>query len=67
VRKNIQDGNLVLRRKPKAANTGKLQSKWEGPYTAKMAGRPRSFYLTDGLGKTIVHTWNIDSLRRFYI
>ena len=67
VRKLIQDGDLVLRRKPKAANAGKLQPKWEGPYTAKAAERPGSFFLTDGEGKTTTHTWNIDSLRRFYI
>ena len=35
VRKLIQDGYLVLRRKPNAANVGKLQPKWEGPYMAK--------------------------------
>jgi hypothetical protein len=33
-RKDIRDGDLVLRRKPNAATTGKLQPKWEGAYTA---------------------------------
>ena len=56
VRKVIRDGDLVLRRKPSATNTGKLQPKWEGPYTAKEAGRPGSFFLTDGEGKTTNHT-----------
>ena len=56
VRKLIRDGDLVLRRKPNAANAGKLQPKWEGPYTAKAAGRPGSFFLTDGEGKTTNHT-----------
>jgi hypothetical protein len=67
MRKNIQDGDLVLRRKANAANAGKLQPKWEGPYTAKIASKPGSFYLTDAEGKTSVHTWNIDSLHRFYV
>ena len=67
VRKLIQDGDLVLRRKPIAANVGKLQPKWESPYMAKAAGRPGSFYLTDSKGKTTTHTWNIDNLCRFYI
>ena len=31
VKKFIRDGDLVLRRKPNAANVGKLQPKWEGP------------------------------------
>ena len=56
VRKQIQDGDLVLRRKPNAANVGKLQPKWEGPYTAKATGRPGSYYLTDVEGATTTHT-----------
>ena len=56
VRKLIQDGELVLRRKPNVANAGKLQPKWEGPYTAKAVGRPWSFFLADRIGKTTTHT-----------
>ena len=56
IRKIIQDGDLVLRRIPNAKNVGKLQPKWEGPYLAKAAGRPGSFYLTDGEGRTTTHT-----------
>jgi hypothetical protein len=62
VRKEIHHKDLVLRRRPNAANVGKLQPKWEGPYTAKATGRPGSFYLTDTEGKTSTHTWNIDNL-----
>ena len=56
IRKLRQDGDLVLGRKPNAENVGKLQPKWEGPYMAKAVGRPESFYLTDGEGKTTTHT-----------
>ena len=56
IRKLIQDGDLVLRRKPNAENVGKLQQKWEVPYMAKAAERLGSFYLTDGEGKTTTHT-----------
>jgi hypothetical protein len=37
VRKLIQDGDVVLRRK---ANAGKLQPKWESPYIVKATARP---------------------------
>lgn len=67
VRKDIQDGDFVLRRKPNAPNTGKLYPKWEGPYVAKAAGRSCSFYLSDGEGSTSTHTWNVDNLQRFYV
>jgi len=56
IRKIIQDGDLVLRRRPNTENIGKLQPKWEGPYLAKAAGRPGSFHLTDGEGRTTTHT-----------
>jgi len=67
VRKDIQDGDLVLRKKGDHPNAGKLQPKWEGPYTAIQARRSGSFYLKDLEGRTSTHTWNIDNLRRFYI
>ena len=56
IRKLIQDGDLVLRRKPNAENVGKLQPKWEGPYMVKAVGRLEPFYLTSDEGKTTTHT-----------
>ena len=56
VRKDIKHRDLVLRRKPNAQLVGKLQPKWEGPYTATATGHPGSFYLTDGEGVTTTHT-----------
>ena len=67
VRKDIKHGDLVLRRKSNAQLVGKLQPKWEGPYTAMAAGRPGSFYVTDSEGVMTTHTWIIDSLCRYYI
>jgi hypothetical protein len=67
VRKDIKEGDLVLRRKANAATAGKLQPKWERPYSATTASRLGSFFLTDNEGKTTLHMWNISNLRRFYI
>jgi len=67
VRKYIQDGDLVLRKKGDHPNAGKLQPKWEGPYTPLQAGRSGSFYLKDLEGITSTHMWNVDNLQRFYI
>jgi hypothetical protein len=67
VRKDIKEGDLVLRRKANAATAGKLLPKWEGSYTTIATGIPGSFFLTDDEGKTTLHTWNISNLRRFYI
>ena len=67
VRKDVQNRDPVLRRRPNATNVGKLQTKWEGPYIATAKGRTRSFHLTDIEGRATTHTWNIDNLHRFYI
>jgi hypothetical protein len=67
VRRDIQEGDLVLRRKANATTAGKLQPKWEGPYTAIVVGRPGSFFLANDEGKTMTHTWNINNLHKFYI
>jgi hypothetical protein len=65
--KDIQEGDLVLRRKANATTAGKLLLKWEGPYTTIVMGRPESFFLVGSEGKTTTHTWNISNLRKFYI
>jgi hypothetical protein len=67
VRKDVQEGDLVLRRKANVATAGKLQPKWEGPYIAIATGRPGSFFLADSEGKTMTDTWNISNLRKFHI
>ena len=56
IRKIIQDGDLVLRRRPNAEKVGKLHLKWEGPYLAKVVGRLGSLHLTDGEGRTRMRT-----------
>ena len=56
VRKDIKHGDLILTRKPNAQLVGKLQPKWEGPYTATAVGRLGSFHLTDSEGVMTTHT-----------
>jgi len=62
VRKNMQDRDLVLKKKGDHPNTRKLQPKWEGPYTTMQVGRSGSFYLKDPEGRISTHTWNVDNL-----
>jgi hypothetical protein len=56
----------VLKRKKNWENPGKLQESWEGHYIAKDTSMPRAFRLTDQNGEELSHSWNANSLKRYY-
>jgi len=67
VKKGITVGDWVLKRKPNAETSGKLQPKWEGPFLVIKSNRPGSYHLSDAEGNELQHPWNADSLKKFYI
>ena len=67
VKKNITVGDWVLKRKPNAETSGKLNSKWEGPFLVTKSNRPGSYHLSDAEGNELQHPWNADSLKKYYI
>jgi hypothetical protein len=66
VRKDIKTGDLVLKRKKNWEIPGKLQESWEGPYIAKETNMSGAFRLIDQTGEELSHSWNADSLKRYY-
>ena len=67
IKKNISVGDWVLKRKPNAENAGKMEPKWDGPYLVISSKRPGSYHLADSEGNELSHSWNADSLRKYYI
>ena len=67
VKKNITVGDWFLRRKSNAETSGKLYSKWEGPFLVTKSNRLGSYHLTDAEGNELQHPWNADSLKKYYI
>ena len=67
VKKNISVGDWVLKRKPNAENAGKMEPKWDGPYLVISSKRPGSYHLADSEGNELSHSWNADSLKKYYI
>ena len=67
VKKNIAVGDWVLKRKPNAETSGKLNSKWEGPFLVTRSNRLGSYHLSDTEGNELQHPWNADSLKKYYI
>jgi hypothetical protein len=57
----------VLLRSLRMEASGKLESKWSGPFVVIEKTRLGSFCLVDNEGRVLEHSWNIDNLRHFYI
>jgi len=67
IKKSIEVGDWVLKRKPNAETSGKLQPKWEGPFLVIKSNRPGSYHMSDAEGNELLHPWNADSLKKYYI
>jgi hypothetical protein len=65
VRKDIQIGDLVLKRKKNWENLGKRQEPWEGSFIAKETSMPGAFRLLSQIGEELPYSWNADSLKRY--
>jgi hypothetical protein len=49
-------GNLVLLWSPRTESSGKLESKWDGPYVVIKNTRPRDYHLMDPQGLKLEHS-----------
>ena len=67
VKKSITVGDWVLKRKPNDETSGKLQSKWEGPFLVIKSNMSGSYHLSDTEGNELQHPSNADSLKKYYI
>jgi hypothetical protein len=59
--------NLVLLQSPRTESTGKLESKWVGPYVIIEKTRPGAYRLVDPQGPKLGHSWNAGNLCCFYV
>ena len=69
--KNVQGrdlniGDLVLRRIQSPEGSHKLSSPWEGPFVNSQVIRPGMYRLRRDDGADVPNPWNIEHLRRFY-
>ncbi|XP_074346330.1 uncharacterized protein LOC141685103 [Apium graveolens] len=66
--KNFQVVDLVLRDTEALdpTNTGKLMSKWEGPYKVKEVLRPGTYKLMNMDDSEVSNTWHELRLKKFY-
>jgi hypothetical protein len=67
VPREISEGDLVLVRTTRTECRGKLEPKWEGPHIVKTKASPSAYRLATSSGEDLEHSWNIDSLCKFYV
>ena len=65
--RDIKEGDLVLRRIPKAKQKGKMHSKWEGPFIVASMARPEAYRLRTLEGTEDPYSWNKDMLQKYYV
>ena len=65
--REIQEGDLVLRRIPKEKQKGKMYRKWEGPFIVASMVRPEACRLRTMEGVEDPYSWNKDMLQKYYV
>ena len=65
-KRDLNVGDLVLRRRQSNQGRHKLTPPWEGPYVVAEVLKPGTYKLADEKGAVFTNAWNIEQLRRFY-
>ena len=65
-RRDLNEGDLVLRLRQDNRGRHKLSPPWEGPYIIAEVLKPGTYKLANENGEVLTNAWNIQQLRRFY-
>lgn len=65
-RRDLCEGDLVLRLRQNNRGVHKLTPPWEGPYIVAKVLKPGTYKLANAEGEVFTNAWNIQQLRRFY-
>ena len=65
--RDIKEGDLALRRIPKAKQKSKMHSKWEGPFIVASMARPEACRLRTLEGTKDPYSWNKDMLKKYSV
>jgi len=65
-KRDLNVGDLVLRRRQSNQGRHKLTPPWEGPYVVAKILKLGTYKLADEKGAIFTNAWNIEQLRRFY-
>jgi hypothetical protein len=66
-RRNLNVGDLVLRRSQNNKGRHKLTPPWEGPYIIVEVLKPDTYKLSNEKGKIFTNAWNLNSYIAFFL
>ncbi|KAL2231768.1 UNVERIFIED_CONTAM: Gag-Pol polyprotein [Sesamum indicum] len=64
--RQLQVGDLVLKKAEASKHVGKLEPPWEGPYKVIEIRKKGTYRLQDMQGRELPRPWNIQNLKKFY-
>ena len=65
--RELQAGDLVLRRKQDLSGMNKISPRWDGPFRVVSVSRPGAVRLETEDGKPVENSWNIEHLRKYHL
>jgi hypothetical protein len=66
VSREVNIGNLVLKKDIRTKDKNNFSSRWEGPFIVVDIAAPGAYVLVEVDGGMLPHTWNVDQLHNYY-
>jgi hypothetical protein len=67
VQRELNIGDLVLKKDIRTREKHKFSSPWEGPFIIVDVAAPGAYVLAEVDGAMLPNKWNIDQLRKYYV
>jgi hypothetical protein len=67
VQRELNVGDLVLKKDIRTKDKHKFSTPWEGPFIILDVAAPEAYVLAEVDGDMLPNTWNADQLRKYYV
>jgi hypothetical protein len=67
VQRELNVGDLVLKKDIRIKDKHKFSTLWEGPFIVVDVAAPGAYVLAEIDGGMLSNTWNTDQLRKYYV
>jgi hypothetical protein len=67
VQRELNVGDLVLKKDIRTKDKHKFSTPWEGPFIIVDVAAPGAYVLAEVDGDMLPNTWNVDQLRKYYV
>jgi hypothetical protein len=67
VQRELNIGDLVLKKDIRTKDKHKFSTLWEGPFIIVNVATPEAYMLAEVDSGMLPNTWNVDQLRKYYV